>query len=156
MDKQRLENIERLGYKVYYTKVGSGIEIDVERANLVMNWEVKGIMEKLMCNEFNVMDSRDYKSILKKYDYRERAISENAKCMVIFLVVLGKSAIKWSDRNQSFKDTIYEVLKDFTEDECSFIELVEFGNEIAKNNVTPVFFDKCMDCIMNIVLKYDI
>lgn len=165
---EKVKKARELGYNVYCRVDDDGVvNYNMEAAKVVVKMNAVAKIEKTM---YQIIEKENYKDIvgmLRKYDYRERAITENAKCTVVFFALIIEAIERIAGKEDCLKvcGGWIEALEDFTTYRVSsrigrcieFSDLIEITRYTAESlRISDNFYDACLDYIMNMILKYKI
>lgn len=165
---EKIDRAKRLGYNICYKVNNEGvIEYNIESVKAEVRMNVGTAFEKNMYQIIEEGNYTDFRAMLRKYDYRERAKNENAKCTVVFLGLMIETIdrVIGKEKGVNVYNSWVEMLEDFTNYRVSsmagrcieFSDLVRVTQYAAENlNISDEFFNVVMDYIMNIILKYEI
>ncbi len=151
----KVDKVKEWGFNVHYDVTFEGFIFQPEKIAERLRIIAKNRLEVIMTQELERMDGIDFEHILRRHDYKKRAINENSKSLIIFLVVFGNAAFMMDSYNKIFKDEIANGLIKFTEHECSFGSMVNYSNEMIKLNLSNEFAETCMDYIVTMLLKFN-
>lgn len=164
---KELEDIkskEMSGYKVYYgiTKRGH-VKYNLEMAKKAIERNVGTKFEEVLFEIIGSKNGNQMESFLRRYDYNKVARTENAKCSIVFLVML-KDAMELVYKDPGVTEEMEEILDAFT---CRRESWATKGRDVTFYEVTGYikhvtdllrlddgYFNACMDYIMTTILAF--
>lgn len=160
-DKEMLKILERIDnagiYKVYYSvdKNTGKINYNLKLAKSYLKYFIITKADQYIY-DIAINTAPLYVSyFLRKYDYAQACVTENARCGIISLYFMKKYLDSNLSEYNSFSIKIEEILFNFTERNCSFYDLVKFTKELFETHgVSDDFYNELLNYIMTYMFSY--
>lgn len=121
----------------------------VEDVRLEMDLSTSNVFDGVMCELLIRLCNDDFEYILKRYGSKEMVEDLWDKSEIIFVALMGDTAIEMSRENYNFKECILEALWKFKG------ALGTYSSGVAENNMTKEFYLAANKYILRMLLEFE-